>query len=46
MPLVNLVIALIVIGMALWRINRYIPLAYSLKTIRNVIVVIQERNSV
>jgi hypothetical protein len=27
MPLVNLVIALIVVGMVLWLINRYIPMA-------------------
>ncbi len=40
MPLVNLVIALIVVGMALWLINRYIPMASSIKTILNVVVVI------
>ena len=40
MPLVNLVIALIVVGMALWLINRYIPMAGSIKTILNVVVVV------
>jgi predicted membrane protein len=39
MPLVNLVIALIVVGMALWLINRFIPMASSIKTILNVVVV-------
>ena len=29
MPLVNLVLALIVVGVALWLINRYIPMASS-----------------
>ena len=40
MPLVNLVIALIVVGMALWLINRYIPMAGGIKTILNVVVVV------
>jgi hypothetical protein len=40
MPLVDLVIALIVVGMALWLINRYIPMAGSIKTILNVVVVV------
>jgi predicted membrane protein len=40
MPLVNIVIALIVVGMALWLINRYIPMAGSIKTILNVVVVV------
>jgi hypothetical protein len=40
MPLVNLVIALIVVGMALWVINRFIPMASSIKTILNVVVVV------
>ena len=39
MPLVNIVIALIVVGMALWLINRFIPMAGSIKTILNVVVV-------
>ena len=40
MPLVNIVIALIVVGMALWLINRFIPMAGSIKTILNVVVVV------
>lgn len=40
MPLVNLVVALIVVGMALWVINRFIPMASSIKTILNVVVVV------
>jgi thiol:disulfide interchange protein len=40
MPLINIVIALIVVGMALWLINRFIPMASSIKTILNVVVVV------
>jgi hypothetical protein len=40
MPLVNLVIVLIVIGVGLWLINTYIPMASSIKTILNVVVVV------
>jgi predicted membrane protein len=40
MPLVNIVIALIVVGVALWLINTYIPMASSIKTILNVVVVV------
>jgi hypothetical protein len=40
MPLINLVIALIVIGVALYMINRYIPMASSIKTILNVVIVV------
>jgi len=40
MPLVNIVIALIVVGMALWLINRYIPMASGIKAILNVVVVV------
>lgn len=40
MPLINLVITLIVVGMALWLINRFIPMASSIKTILNVVVVV------
>ena len=37
MPLMNLVIALIVVGVALYLINRYIPMASSIKTILNLL---------
>jgi hypothetical protein len=40
MPLVNLVLVLIVVGVALWLINRYIPMASSIKMILNVVVVV------
>lgn len=40
MPLIDLVVALIVIGVALYLINRYIPMASSIKTILNVVVVV------
>jgi undecaprenyl pyrophosphate phosphatase UppP len=40
MPLISLVIALIVVGVALWLINRYIPMASSIKSILNVVVVV------
>ena len=40
MPLINIVIALIVVGVALWLINNYIPMAGSIKTILNVVVVV------
>jgi undecaprenyl pyrophosphate phosphatase UppP len=39
MPLINLVIVLIVVGVLLWLINRYIPMASSIKTILNIVVV-------
>jgi hypothetical protein len=40
MPLVNLVIALVIVGVALYLINRYIPMASSIKSILNVVVVV------
>jgi undecaprenyl pyrophosphate phosphatase UppP len=40
MPLINIVIALIVVGVALWLINNYIPMASSIKTILNIVVVV------
>ena len=40
MPLINLVVTLIVVGVALYLINRYIPMASSIKTILNVVVVV------
>jgi hypothetical protein len=40
MPLLNLVIVLIVVGVALYLVNRYIPMASSIKTILNVVVVV------
>ena len=40
MPLLNIVVALIVIGVALWLVNTYIPMASSIKSILNVVVVV------
>lgn len=40
MPIVNLVVVLIVVGVLLWLVNRYIPMASSIKTILNVVVFI------
>jgi predicted membrane protein len=40
MPLVNIVVALILAGIALWLINNYIPMASGIKTILNVVVVV------
>lgn len=40
MPLLNLVVLLIVVGVGLYLINRYIPMASSIKTILNVVVVV------
>ena len=40
MPLINIVIALVVVGVGLWLINNYIPMASSIKSILNVVVVV------
>ncbi len=40
MPLLNIVVLLIVVGVGLYLINRYIPMASSIKSILNVVVVI------
>ena len=40
MPLINIVLALVVAGMALYLINRFIPMASSIKAILNVVVVV------
>jgi hypothetical protein len=40
MPLVNLVVVLIIVGVALYLINRYIPMASAIKSILNVVVVV------
>jgi hypothetical protein len=40
MPLLNIVVMLIVIGVGLYLINRYIPMASSIKSILNVVVVV------
>jgi hypothetical protein len=40
MPLIQLLVVLIVVGVLLWLVNRFIPMAGSIKTILNVVVVI------
>jgi hypothetical protein len=40
MPLVNIVVVLIIVGVALYLINRYIPMASSIKSILNIVVVV------
>jgi hypothetical protein len=40
MPLIYIVLGLIAVGMALWLINTYIPMAGSIKAILNAVVVI------
>ncbi|HKY62507.1 MAG TPA: Thivi_2564 family membrane protein [bacterium] len=40
MPILYIVLVLIVVGVLLWLVNNYIPMAGSIKTILNVVVVI------
>jgi hypothetical protein len=40
MPLLNVVLTLIVIGVILWLINTYIPMQSTIKSILNIVVVI------
>ncbi len=40
MPLLDIVVTLVIVGIILWLINRFIPMASSIKTILNVVVVI------
>jgi hypothetical protein len=40
MPLIQLVMVLIVIGVLLWLINSFVPMAHSIKSILNAVVVI------
>jgi LytS/YehU family sensor histidine kinase len=40
MPLLQVILVLIVVGFVLWLINRFIPMAGSIKTILNLVVVI------
>jgi len=40
MPLLQLVMVLVVVGVFLWLINRFIPMASSIKSILNAVVVI------
>jgi len=40
MPLINLIIILVVVGVILWLINNYIPMDRKIKSILNLVVVI------
>jgi hypothetical protein len=40
MPLLQVVLVLIVVGVLLWLVDRYIPMASSIKSILNAVVVI------
>jgi len=40
MPLLSILLTLIVIGVLLWLVNRFIPMAGSIKSILNAVVVI------
>jgi len=40
MPLIQVVLALIVVGVLLWLVNRFIPMQATIKSILNGIVVI------
>ena len=40
MPLIQFVMALITVGVLLWLVNRYIPMASPIKSILNAVVVI------
>ena len=40
MPLMNLVVTLIVVGVLLWLVNTYIPMDAKIKQIMNAVVVI------
>jgi hypothetical protein len=40
MPLINIFVVLIIVGVCLWLVNRFIPMAGSIKSILNAVVVI------
>ena len=40
MPLIQVVVVLIVVGVLLWLVNRYIPMQSTIKSILNAVVVI------
>ena len=40
MPLLNVIVVLIVVGVLLWLINTYIPMQGTIKSILNAVVVI------
>jgi len=40
MPIINVIVVLIIVGVLLWLVNSYIPMAGSIKNILNVVVII------
>ena len=40
MPIINLLITLVVVGVILWLVNNYIPMDGKIKSLLNVVVVI------
>ena len=40
MPLLQIILTLVVVGVLLWLVNRFIPMAGSIKSILNAVVVI------
>ena len=40
MPLINIVLVLVVVGVGLWAINTYIPMPKPVKSILNIVVVV------
>lgn len=39
-PLISIIIVLIIVGFVLWLINNFVPMAGSIKTILNAVVII------
>ncbi len=39
-PLITVIITLVVVGLILWLINRFVPMASSIKSILNIVVII------
>jgi hypothetical protein len=40
MPIINVVVVLVVVGVLLWLVNTHIPMAQPIKTILNVVVIL------
>ena len=40
MPLIYVVLVLLIVGIGLWLINTYVPMAGSIKSILNIVVVV------
>lgn len=40
MPIIQLIVILVIVGVILWLVNSYIPMDQKIKTILNIVVVI------